>query len=698
MKNSILSLPLIVASLLILLNGVTLFGQSNGDDFRKKAPVPTPAPLIQIGKATTTKLKNGLTVIVVENHKLPTLSVELFCDYVPVMENEAKGYVEMMGDLWLKGTINKTKVAIDAEIDFLGSNISSSATGINGSCLSKHTDKFLAIFSDIAQNPVFPQEELDKAIKRQLSNLQQGQTDGNFLAQQLSAATCYGKTHPYGEITTEKSLSKVNTERIAKHYQSYCKPNNSFLVLVGDITPGKAQKLANKYFGGWKPGEINPAAYGVPNGPEANQVHFVHKPGAVQSVISITYPVDLKPGSQDDVRSRVMNTILGAYFNSRVNSNLREGHGWTYGAGTRLNADELVGNFTATASVRNSVTDSAVVEFLKEMDRLRTEKVNDKELQLVKNVMAGQFSQNLESSQTIARFALNKARFQLPDDYYETYLTKIQNVSADEITLMARRYLKPDKCHIVVAGNKDQVADKLKVFASDGKLGFYDAYANPINPNKISLPADITAKKVIEDYLNAVHLENLGTIATLHCTGKIQTGGPVLELSTQQKGNSKYRSDIKMGGQSLSTKKYNGTKAIENGAGGASRELTDKLLEDIKEQARFIKEVDYLSGGYQLTLKGIENIGDANAYEIIVTRPDGKMTTAYYDMKTSLKIQEIETEDEQIITTSMSDYRAVSGVLFPFKSVLSGATPTPLTLIWEEIKANVELPDSLFDN
>ena len=669
-------------------------------DVRKASPTPGSAPKIRIGKAETFKLDNGLTVIVVENHKLPRVSYQLFVDNDPVQEKEAAGYVEMMGALLAKGTKTRTKTQIDEAVDFIGASFSSSANGVNGSCLSKHSDKLLDIMADVLLNPTFPTEELEKAKRQAESGLAANKDDANAIADNVGSILRYGKGHPYGEIMTEESLAKVNLDQIKAHYNTYFKPNISYFVVVGDVTKAQAEKYAKQYFGKWQKGDVPKYKYGVPQAPEKTQVDFVHKPGAVQSVINVTYPVDLLPGTQEAIKGRVANALFGGYFNSRINANLREGHGWTYGARSSLNPDRLVGSFNATASVRNAVTDSSIIELLKEMRRLSSEKVPNAELQVVKNVLTGQFSQSLEQPGTVASFALSTARYGFPADYYEKYLENLQSVTPEDVAAMAKKYISPDRAHILVVGNKDDVADRLKQFSSEGKINMFDVYGNPIVASNAVVPAGMTADKVIEDYVNAIGgTAKLAAIKDVATTSVMQTGGPELTLKTWQK-DGKVVTDMTMNGMSMSNRKYDGAKAKESGMGGA-RDLEGEDLNDLKEQAQISKEAAYKSGGYKLVLKGLELINGNNAYVIEVERPDGKKSTEYYDMKSSLKVREVSSVPGQdgeptIMTTDFSDYKETNGVLFPNTVTITGVFPVPLKAIVTELKVNSGIDDAVF--
>ncbi len=670
-------------------------------DVRKMAPVAGTAPKIQIGKAETFKLANGLTVILVENHKLPKVSYRVFVDNDPVQEKDAAGYLDIMGELLSKGTKTLTKSQIDEQVDFLGATLFTDANGVNGSCLSKHSDKLLTIMADMLLNPTFPQEELDKAKKRASSNLASQKDDANAIAGNVAAVLRYGKNHPYGENMTEATLAKINLEQIKTHYNTYFKPNIAYLVVTGDVTKAQLEKQANQYFGQWVKSEVPMHTYPVPSAPDKTQVDFVHKAGAVQSVINITYPIDLQPGSPDVIRSRVANSVLGGYFNSRLNSNLREGHGWTYGSRSSLNPDKLVGSFTASASVRNPVTDSSLTEALKEMRRLSDEKVGAEELQVVKNVMAGNFSRSLEEPGTVATFALSIARYKLPADYYEKYLEVLQNISAEEVQEMAKKYIRSDKAHILIVGNKDDVADRVKQFSADGKVNFYDAFGNPAKTSNASIPAGLTAEQVVEDYLNAIGgRAKINGIKDMQSTSSMQLQGMAFGIKTFQKDRNKYAVEMTMNGQVMNKQLYDGTQGIMSSMGQVEN-LEGESLNDLKEQAIFCKEATYKTAGYKFELKGIQEVNGSNAYVIDVERPDGKKTTEFYDAKTSLKVREISAGkgadgSPTVQTVDMTDYKEVNGVKLPHGMTVSGAFPVPFKVTVSEIKLNAGVEEAVF--
>ncbi|MFO7978465.1 MAG: pitrilysin family protein, partial [Bacteroidales bacterium] len=412
----------------------TLYAQVD----RSQRPKPGPAPEIQLGDFESFTLDNGMNVIVVENRQVPMISFQLTLDIDPVMEGDAKGYVTHAGSLLSQGTTNRTKNEIDESIDFIGANLSTFATGMYGSSLTRHKETLLELMSDILLNPSFPEEELERQIAQNISSLATIKTDGNAIVRNVSTAVTYGPEHPYGEVITQESLENITMDMIKDYYNTYFKPNVAYMVVVGDIDVAETKEVMNKFFSQWEPGEVPSRTFPTPERPRGNRVAFAERPGAVQSVVSVTFPVELTPGHEDAIKASVMNSILGGgVFSGRLMQNLREDKGYTYGARSSLSTDPLVGRFSAGAEVRNAVTDSTVVEILHEMSRLVNEPIEASSLELTKNSMSGSFARSLESPRTIASFALNIARYDLPADYYANYLKKLEEVTISDVQQMA---------------------------------------------------------------------------------------------------------------------------------------------------------------------------------------------------------------------------------------------------------------------
>lgn len=267
---------------------------------------------------------------------------------------------------------------------------------------------------------------------------------------------------------------------------------------------------------------------------------------------------------------------------------------------------------------------------------------------------------------------------------------------------MAKKYIRPDKAHILVVGNKEEVADKLKVFSSEGKVNFYDIYGEPVKNVNTSIPAGVTAQSVVQDYINAIGGQaKIAALKDVYTSTTMKSGGPSFVIQTWQKGGNKLAFDLSMNGQTMSKRLYDGTKAIETGMGGAQQDLTGSDLLDIQEQAAFCKEAAYLNGSYKIMLKTIEELNGKAAYVIEVERADGNKVTEYYDVETSLKVREVTMQEGQdgtlqAVVTDFSDYKEINGVRFPHTLMLGGIFPVPMKATVNEIKINQGIEDSMF--
>lgn len=633
---------------------------------RSVRPAPAPAPVIRIGDYQSFEMENGLKVFVVENHKIPRISYSLVLDYTPVMEGDYAGTADFAGQLLRTGTTKRNKDQIDEHIDFLGAYLNTSATGMNGSCLSKHNDAFLEIFSDILLNPMFKQEELDKIKTQTLSALEADKNDPSAIASRVGNKLIFGINHPYGETVSEESVEKITLEKCSEFYQSIFKPNIAYLAIVGDITLAEAKPLAEKYLGAWKRGEVSVNNFPVPKAPSKTRVSIVDRSNAVQSTLNVSYPVDLKPGTPDAIKARVTNAILGG-GTFRLFNNLREKHGWTYGAYSQLSSDRIVGRFTASAEVRNPVTDSAVEQILFEMNRIRTEMVPDDELSMVKNFMMGNFGRSLESPSTIADFAINTARYKLPADYYANYLTNLSAVTSTDVQIMAQKYIRPDNAHILVVGKAQDVAEKLKRFSKAGDIQYYDIKGNWYDPNIKLKPAPegVTAESVLNNYITAIggakKIKKIKDI-TIQATATAQ--GMTINLDQYAIIPDKFLMQIGAGAMVFGKQIYNAGQGVSiSPMSGENKPMEAAELEGFKDQALVFSEMYYVSNGYKLTLLGVEEqLNKGQCYKLEVERPSGEKSTEYYDVTSGLKTK-FETKDN---TVELSDYKEAGGVLFPF--------------------------------
>ncbi len=660
---------------------------------RSQRPQPGPAPVIQLGEFESFTLDNGLKVIVVENHKVPVVSFQLSLDIDPVMEGDAKGYVSLGGSLLREGTLNRSKQEIDESIDFIGASLSTFSTGMFASSLTRHKETLLDLMSDILLNPSFPEQELERLVTQNISGLATVRSSANAMASNVSTSVTYGPDHPYGEITTEESLGNISVDQIRTYYETYFRPNVAYMVIVGDITAQEARRVMDQYFASWEPAEVPTQTFPTPTPPPGRRVAFAERTGAVQSVVNVTYPVILTPGHPDAIKASVMNFILGGgVFSGRLMQNLREDKGYTYGARSNLSTDRLVGRFTASTEVRNSVTDSTVVEIMKEMESLIQEPVTRETLELTKNFMTGSFARSLESPRTMANFALNIARYDLPEDYYATYLEKLHAVTAQDVQDMAAKYLKPDNAIIVVAGNKDEVAETLTRFSATGEVELFDAFGRPVTESKIEIGGDITAKEVVQKYIAAIGgRDKLLAVNDLTQEISLSVMGQQATVKSYQKKPEWLMVETQMGGMTLSKQVFDGKTMSVSSPMGKQAFTEGPVFTQARIQATLFPELHYETLGVSISLLGAETLNGEDVYRVEVVNPEGSKAYDYYSMDSGLKLQT--RSDEASVT--YSDYQSVDGILFPFQ-VVQEAGPQQIEMKLVEVKINSGLQDGLF--
>ena len=396
---------------------------------RSKQPEAGPAPKINLGKPKTFKLKNGLQIMVVENHKLPRVSASLIIDNKPNSEGNKVGVKSLYSSMMGNGTKSMSKEEFNEKVDFLGASVGYGSESAYASSLSKFFPEVMELMADGLLNPLFTEEEFQDQKDRVLEGLKAGEKSASNIASNVSRKLAFGGNHPYGEFETEESVNNVTLKDVKTYYNNFISPKNAYLVVVGDVDDSDVKKLAKKYLGDWA--ESTPPSAALPAVPKVQytQVNFIDVPNAVQSELRVQNTVELKMADEDYFPVLVANQILGGSFGSYLNMNLREEHGYTYGARSYTGTDKYVSRFSASASVRNAVTDSAIVETLKEINRIKTEKVDFEDLNNAKNKFAGDFVLKLESPSTIANYALNIETNDLPKDFYETFLKKINAVT-----------------------------------------------------------------------------------------------------------------------------------------------------------------------------------------------------------------------------------------------------------------------------
>ena len=668
---------------MLLATGIT-FAQVD----RSKLPASGPAPEIKIGEAETFTLANGLKVFVVKNTKLPRVSFTLVLERDPILEGEKAGLSTFVGDMMMGGTKNRTKDQLDQEIDFIGASLSASATSVSVSSLKKHQGKVLDLMADVLFNPVFPQPELDKLKKQSLTGLATTKDDPQAISSRLSRAVLYGKNHPYGESQTEQTTKNITLEDVKAYYQTYFKPNIAYLAIVGDIDKAEAQKVVNQYFGAWKKGVVPTFTYPMPVRAAKQAVALVDRSSSVQSVIDVTQPVAMKIGDADYISSRLLNQILGGGSASRLFMNLREDKGFTYGAYSSIDADKLVGTISASASVRSEVTDSAVYEFVYEIKNLVDKGVTQVELDKAKAELAGSFGRSLEQPGTVANFALNTARYNLPKDYYATYLKKLNSYTVADINATAKRLIEPDKFIITTVGNGAEIKEKLAQF---GEVVEYDIMGEPAK--QLVADAAMTAEKVLENYLTAVGgADKVAAVKSAKISMDANVMGTPLTIAfVYDSQNGRYGQKLSIAGnvmQKTSLVNGKGSMSVQ----GNTIEMAPAQLAEAQLNSYLFPEAVYKANGYTVSLDGLKDVDGKPAYKVIITAASGAKLINYYAQDSGLKIKY---ENPASGDTYYGDYQAKNGVLLPMAwTIKSPQIPVPLEAKVTSLELNVPITDA----
>lgn len=673
--------------------------QKSGDLNRSVRPAAGPPPTIKLGDIKSFELPNGLKVFVVENDKNPTVAYSIVLNIHPTLETDAAGTAAITSSLITSGTKTRSKDQLDNDIDFIGAKLTANTSGIYASSLSKQNKKLIELLADVILNPDFKQEELDKLKAQTQSELLQEKDDPDAISENVKAVLNYGKNHPYGELTTEETLKNITLEKCNAYFKTYFRPNVAYLAVVGDVKFFEIKQLVEKHLGSWQKADVPSFMPPVPLAPEKTYVAFVNKPGAVQSVINVTYPVDLKPNSEDLIKAKVMNNILGGDFSSRLFMNLREKHGYTYGSYSHLTNDDLVGEFSAYAKVRNAVTDSAITELLSELKWMASLRVPSDEVEAIKNYLSGNFAISLEDPATIAKFAINIERYHLPKDYYSNYLKNLAAVTADDVFMAAQKYIRPDNATILVVGNEEEVAKRLEPFSADKKVQYFDVTGNPLAKEMKTPPSNISPKAVIKAYITALGgSKKINSVknSTIKRSADSQYGK--ITMVEQRKSPNKYNMVISIGETVVQKTIYDGNKGSQSGMQG-QKEITGDELKELKVEAINAHELFYEKLGFKLAIKGMESINGSDTYVMEVTSPTGKKTTEWYDVNSGFKVRSSQTTvTEQASITQTIDYleyKEVDGIKYPTYIIITGG-PLPLKLELTSVETNQGVDDANF--
>ncbi len=446
-----------------------------------QAPVSKEVLKVQLPRPTQVKLPNGLTLLLLEQHKLPTVALSLWIKTGALADpKDMPGLAKFTAEMLHEGTSHRNSAQLASEVDKIGATLNANAafgastSTVSASTLVENTSRLLDLMSDAVLNPTFPADELDKYRQRQLANLEQQRSQPQFLATEKFRQVLY-RDFPASVVSaTSESLKKVTPEVLKKFHDEYYVPNNAILGVVGDFKTDEMVAAIKKNLGEWKSGPVPPLKLGPLPPPASSKIFLVNRPDSVQTNI-VAGDYAIRRADPEYVPLQVANQILGGGPQARLFLNLRENKGYTYGAYSILSTDIYPGPWVARTEVRSNVTDGSMHELMAEFQRMRDEKVPEGELDDARRSIVAHFALELESPVSLINDWLTVNYYGLPQDYWDRYPEQIAQVSADAVQGVARKYLDLSHLQTVCVGDGKQIKDVLKkygpveVYDTDGK-------------------------------------------------------------------------------------------------------------------------------------------------------------------------------------------------------------------------------------
>ena len=638
---------------------------------RSQQPQPGPAPVIQLGEPDRFTLKNGLKVLIVENNKLPRASVTLSLDNPPIAEGELAGVSAMTAALLGKGSKKIDKDSFNEEVDFMGATINFGSQSASASSLSRYFSRVLELMADAALHPNFTQQEFEKERDILLDGIKSGEKSVTNAARRVENLLAFGKSHPYGEFISKESVEKISLGDVKSFYKRYFLPNNAYLIVVGDVETEKLKEQVKKLFGKWKKKDFPNIDIPKVNNASSTQIDFVNMPNAVQTEVSVQNTVSLRKKDADYFPLLIANGILGGGGEARLFLNLREDKGYTYGSYSRMGNNKFTDSrFLASASVRNAVVDSAVVELLYEVDRMRNEVVSDEELNRAKAKYVGSFVRAVEQPSTVASYALEIETEDLPDDFYTNYLESINSVTKEDIQRVAQKYFLVNQARVVVTGKASEVLDNLEKVQFNGNVvpvSYYDKYGNVIDrPASFELPDGVSAQSILANYIDAIGgLDALNVIQTLEVSYNANFMGNALEATSINTAD-EQKQIVKMGGNVLATVTVNADGAKVDQMGN-SMDLPSEMAADMKALIGIVPELKMMENE-NVTVIGIEEVDGQDAYALEM-KGQSTTTTTYYAVESGLKLKQTSVTEmmgqTQTQDSTYGDYKRFGSLLIP---------------------------------
>ena len=632
---------------------------------RSIRPISKDIPTVKIGGTQSFTLKNGLKVMVLEDHKLPKIDLGLKIHY-PTAEGNKKGVMGLLSSMLGNATKSMKKDVLQENIDFMGSSLNFSSDGFSASFLSRYLPEMMEIIKSIMFESVFTEEEFKKEQSKLLEYLKAMEKDIDFINSRVHGVLLFGAKHPYGEFTSEESVQRVTLADVKKAFKERFNPKTSYLWVHGDVRFKDIKKRIEKIFSQWEGRE--PKKFTFPKVPEIkeNTIAFVDMPDAVQSIVQVSSTVDIKRNSPDYFAAILANHILGGGANGKLFLNLREDKAWTYGASSSLSPDFFnLGSFRAFAKVRNAVTDSAVVEMIKEVNLICDKPVTKEALELAKSEYVGTFVMKAKDSRL--DFVVNTEMFNLSPTHYRDFIKNIRAVTLEDVQRVAKKYFKPKHLKILVVGKGADVLENLEKLPYP--IAYFDQYGKPIKRPSFSkpIPKGITKKKVLDKYFKAIGgLEKVKKVKTVYVVEKFSQQGMPIEIHKKYMQPTKFSLEVLVMGGVVQKMVFDGKKGYSKGQDGIKKpvdEKTIKMLKKGKGDNVYFSVLAYYKTG---TLKAIEKINGKELYVIAEEK-----SKSYFDVATGFLVQKEITflnqeGKESVMKYVYSDYKKAGDFILPY--------------------------------
>ena len=698
-----------IALLSFLLISGSSFGQTD-----RSIPDPGPAPEIKFKTPITKKLSNNLTLMVVEDNKLPTASATLIIDNPPILSKDKSGVKSLLSSNLGKGNKFQSKDEFIEEKDFMGSFISYNSSGGSMSSLSRYFERTLTMFAQGALYPDFQDDEFEKEKSKLIDGLKINEKNASTIARRVEDIIAFGNGHPQSEFTTQESVSNVDPNDIHEYYKTYFRPNNAYLIILGDVDADEVISISENLFGDWKNssnlnnlfGDSSINSFKEASSSNNISIHVVDVPNS--SNVEVTFQNIITRTLKDEnyFSSNIANRVLGARPESRLESVIREDNGYAYYARSILSSNsDTKTKFQARTTVRDEVTDSAVVEIYNQLKKIGEVPITDEELENAKSGYFGSFAMSMENSGTIAGQALNIMTENLPEDFYKTFLTNINKVTKDQVMQSSKSFVQADNSQIIITGKIGNIIDKIEnIYINDELIPvtYHDAFGNITEKPDYSVDESVSVESVISNYIDIIGgRERLEKVESIEVMGganlNMQGQSFVLEFYSLKNNQNQSLSTVTASGMVVQKSVFNKYQGY-NEVNGQRIPLSDSELENAIIDSALFSELNYDFSTIELI--GTSVVNDEKVYEIKIT--DNK--TEYYSIESGLKVKEIKTSEVEgnqiVVETTLNEYEKVDGVLIPSEiNQVTPALPIPggITIKFSKIKLDVKTSDSDFN-